>query len=125
MFENIRSEGLRCACAPGMGATAEYCNIYDAFGVVCLTDDPQRARFYAVVVTKVTEHLPDDDMLVIEVDPDFLEPSMLNRRLTGGLEPSHEFDYKLRIPPEALAFFRWDSKEGDFMWVDLPPRSDW
>ena len=125
IFEDIRHDGLRCACAPGMGATAEYCNIYDAFGIVCLTDDPKKARFYAIVATKMTKKLPDEDMLIVEVDPSFLEPSMLSRRISTEFEPSNEFDYKLRIPPEALTFYRWDSELKDFVWVDLPPRRDW
>ncbi len=124
-LEDIRREGLRCACKPGMGATAEYKDTFDSFGCVCLTDVPKKARFYAVVTTRFTKHLPEEEMLIVEVDPNCLEPSMLTRRISSEGKVSHEFDYKLRIPPECLHFYRWDPKLRDYVFVDLPPRSDW
>jgi len=128
IFTNIRNEGLRCACEPGMGATKDYCDTWDAFGIVCLTDDPKKARFYSVVTTKMSMKLPEEDMLIVEVDPEYLEDAHLIRRLSskdGDWCVSREFDYRLRIPPEALTFYKWDNTIRDFVRLDLPPRRDW
>jgi len=115
LLDKIRTEGLKCACEPGMGASKDYCEVYDSFGIVCLTTVPKQARFYSVVTAHFTRGLERDALMVVEVEPGCLEPSMLKARKSLTRKRPIEFDYKLNIPPECLKFYQWDEELRDFV----------
>ena len=120
VIEDIKREGLKCACSPAAGATSEYCDVYDALGVVCLTDNVKNARFYSIVSTVLARHLSVDEMVVVKVDEGKLDRDKLVKRksvdkvnvLSGG-----EYDYLEDISPDALTFYKWNSKAKDFIKV--------
>ena len=125
LLEDIRRDGLKCACQPGMGCTKEFRDVADAVGVVCLTSDPKRARFYALASTVVVRHHDFKETLIVEVD---LEPLLakhesgrlpLERRIAS--EPGEfptEFDFKGTIPPQLLKFYRWDTDVRDYVLIE-------
>jgi len=124
LLEDIKRDGLKCACQPGMGCTAEFRDVADAVGVVCLTNDPKRARFYALASTVAIRHHNFKETLIVEVDLEPLSASYssgrlpLEHRIPSEGEYPTEFDFRGSIPPQLLKFYKWDNDVRDYVLIE-------